>query len=162
MKIIDNFLPDYYFKTLSNITLGNSFSWYYNDGIDYPSDKRYQFIHHFYKLSGPTDSFNLIEPFLQFFNMKKVYRIKANLIPKTIFHRKSHFHTDWTGLTIPPDTKTAIFYMNTTNGWTEFKGSRKVKTVANRLVVFDPNKLHRGVSCTDQKRRVVINFNYGV
>ena len=55
---------------------------------------------------------------------------------------------------------TSIFYLNTNNGWTQFKKGGKVKCVENRLVTFDSNLEHAGVTCTDQKRKVVINFNY--
>ena len=36
----------------------------------------------------------------------------------------------------------------------------KVKSVANRLVTFPAGLRHRGTSCTDEKIRVVINFDY--
>ena len=47
-----------------------------------------------------------------------------------------------------------------TAGWTQFKKGGKVKSVANRMVIFDNNLLHAGVTCTDEKCRVVMNFNY--
>ena len=52
--------------------------------------------------------------------------------------------------------------LNTCNGYTKFKKSGKVKSVANRMVIFDSNLEHQGVTCTDKKRRVVINFNYDI
>ena len=57
-------------------------------------------------------------------------------------------------------TKTAVFYINTNNGWTEFKKGGKVKSVANRIVIFDSKLEHSGVTCTDENKRVVMNFNY--
>ena len=41
-----------------------------------------------------------------------------------------------------------------------FKKGGKVKCIENRLVTFDSNLEHAGVTCTDKKRKVVINFNY--
>ena len=41
-----------------------------------------------------------------------------------------------------------------------FQSWEKVKSVANRIAIFNSAKLHKAVSCTDEKRRVVINFNY--
>ena len=113
----------------------------------------------FYKKNpvGPTESFPKIEPYLPFFKMKELCRIKANLAPRTIFHRKTGWHVD----NLPCST-TAILYMNTNNGWTEFKKRGRVKSVANRAVIFDSNLEHRGVTCTDVERRVLINFNYEV
>ena len=55
---------------------------------------------------------------------------------------------------------TSILYLNTNNGWTAIKGYGKVENVANRMVIFDSNLQHSGVTCTDKNRRVVINFNY--
>ena len=73
---------------------------------------------------------------------------------KTIFNRSSGWHHDLDNMT------TAVLYMNTCNGWTQFKKGGKVKSVANRMVIFDNNLLHAGVTCTDEKRRIVVNFNY--
>ena len=55
---------------------------------------------------------------------------------------------------------TAIFYINTNNGYTEFEDGTRVESVANRIVNFPANLKHRGTRCTDQKIRIVINFNY--
>ena len=162
MKVIDNFLPDYYFRSLSNTILGDDFWWFYNEDTAIEGDGIPHFINIFYKTKGlatigPTSSFSLIEPYLSFFKMKELCRIKANLAPRTIFHRKTGWHVD----NVPCST-TAILYMNTNNGWTEFKKGSRVKSVANRVVIFDSNLEHQGVTCTDKKRRVLINFNYGV
>ena len=56
--------------------------------------------------------------------------------------------------------KTSVFYLNTNNGGTIFQNGKKVISKANRLVEFDSHQSHAGVDCTDQKVRVVINFNY--
>ena len=54
-----------------------------------------------------------------------------------------------------------IYYVNSNNGYTLFKASKKkVESVENRLVIFPTNLEHCGVSCTDNKQRIVINFNY--
>ena len=55
---------------------------------------------------------------------------------------------------------TSIFYMNTNNGYTKFEDGTKIESVANRLVSFPSNMKHKGTSCTDEKTRVVINFNH--
>ena len=86
----------------------------------------------------------------------KVYRVKVNTRPKTLFHRGcAGYHTDLTG-----STHTSIFYMNTNNGYTKFKKGGKVKSVENRMVVFPADLEHQGFTCTDKQRRVLINFNF--
>ena len=57
--------------------------------------------------------------------------------------------------------KTAIFYINTNNGYTEFQSGVRVSSVANRVCIFDSNLKHRGVTRTEgEHQRVVVNFNY--
>ena len=50
--------------------------------------------------------------------------------------------------------------MNTNNGKTIFKHGEEVNSVANRMVIFDSNLEHAATSHTDEKTRVVVNFNY--
>ena len=55
---------------------------------------------------------------------------------------------------------TAVFYVNTNNGYTIFESGEKVSSVENRMVIFDSNILHTGTTCTDERVRCVLNFNY--
>ena len=166
--VIDNFLPEYQFKQLSNVILSDYFPWYWNDGVvrghgDVNNSKSYQFTHRIFDLADRgilSDDYSVCDTLQQRLGVRKLDRIKMNLTPRTFFHRKGGMHTDLCGLTAIQ--KTAIFYVNTNNGWTEFKKGGKVKSVANRIVIFDSNVEHQGVTCTDEKRRVVINFNYDV
>ena len=56
--------------------------------------------------------------------------------------------------------KTCVFYLNTNDGYTMFKDGTKVESVENRLVLFDSQTQHCGTSCTDKRKRVVLNINY--
>ena len=51
-------------------------------------------------------------------------------------------------------------YLDNSNGYTKFKNGKKIKSEENKYVEFDSSLKHTGTSCTDKKRRVVINFNY--
>ena len=161
MKIIDDFLPSYHFNQLQSLIFGKSFPWYYYPGtliergsemLSGPS----QFVSTFYNENRQykASTFYIIDPVLSYLNCQELKRVKANLNIKTLFHRKSGYHIDWENVT------TAVYYLNTNNGWTEFEKGGKVKSVANRIVIFDSNLKHQGVTCTDEKRRVVLNFNY--
>ena len=159
MKVIDDFLPDYYFKSIHNTLLGFEFPWYYYKHVNYSDieDNMFQFVHVFYDEGEPTETFSLMEMCLQELGVRNLYRIKANLNPRTFFHRKTGYHTD---LEAWGPHQTAVYYVNSNNGYTEFKKGGKVKSVANRMVIFDSELEHQGVTCTNQKARVVINFNY--
>ena len=56
--------------------------------------------------------------------------------------------------------KTAIYYVNSNDGYTKFETGEIVESVGNRLVIFDGRIKHCGSTHTNQKYRIVINFNY--
>ena len=169
-QIIDNFLPEEQFNEISNLLMGIGMIWNYNDVVDYKggTQNQFQLTHSFYQ---PTKGYvssisNIIEPFIDLLKVGILIRIKANLTPRSEENKESKFHYDheYVGSRLPDDTLTsytAIYYVNTNNGYTLFKdGNFKVDSVANRLVIFDSSKLHKAVRCTDKEKRVVINFNY--
>ena len=170
MRVIDNFLPDYQFKLLSSIILGDEFSWYWNDKILEPEDKYYnpkdyQFTHTFFDRDPPVNGessiyYELIKnsSIFSLLGVNQLYKIKANLNVRTHFHRGGGMHEDFESH--PNIKNTAVYYLNTCNGYTKFKKGGKVKSVANRMVIFDSKLYHEGYCCTDQKRRVVMNFNW--
>ena len=169
-QIIDNFLPEEHFDKISNLLMGSGMIWNYNDVVDYRgSGSKTQFTHTFF---SSTKGFisplsDIVKPFIDLLKIDCLIRIKANLNVKCEENdRESKFHYDHelVGSKLPDGTLTsytAIYYVNTNNGYTLFKdGNYKVDSVANRLVIFDSSKLHKAVDCTDEKTRVVINFNY--
>ena len=163
IKVIDNFLDEEEFKQLQSIVLSQGFHWQFDDCIVVPNDGQYQFTHCIFNIryggvsSGYYSVFDVVQ---QKLGVKKLDRIKLNLNPKTVFHIKGGYHIDNNPSDPYQHTKTAVFYINTNNGWTEFKKGGRVKSIANRMVIFDSNLEHTGVSCTDENRRVLVNFNY--
>lgn len=154
-NIIDNFLPEYQFKQVQSTLLSSDFPWFWNQGICDSEDPFFQFYHCFYHIDrGYSEYGSLLSYIESKLNYKKLYRIKSNITTRTLFHRKTGYHNDYDDMT------TSVFYINTTNGWTQFKNGDKVKSVSNRIVIFDSNLEHSGNACTDQKTRILINFNY--
>tara|TARA_B100000927_G_scaffold255591_1_gene222433 strand:- start:325 stop:849 length:525 start_codon:yes stop_codon:yes gene_type:complete len=169
IDIVDNFLSEDDFNSLSSLMFSWDFPWYYNDFVvdeDSLLDD-YQFTHTFFNatrdvvsdsvfnLAWYTQYHNLISPIIEKLSVKKLERIKANVNPRTSTHQEGGFHIDFENIT------TSILYMNTNNGWTEFEVGDKIECIKNRLVTFDSNLMHSGYTCTDQKIKMVINFNYG-
>lgn len=156
IKIIDNFLSTTEFDRLSKILLSYDFPWYYSDSIDHPKDGNFQYFHRFYdNYDGYSDFYHIIEPTLNRIGGFKLHRAKANTTAARKFlKRKQSFHIDMENVT------TAILYINSNNGGTKFKKGPFIRSVENRMVIFNSNIEHCGVFCTDKKRRVVINFNY--
>ena len=55
---------------------------------------------------------------------------------------------------------TAIFYINSNDGYTEFEDGTIVNSIQNRILIFPGNLKHRGASPTDVKSRALLNINY--
>lgn len=168
IKICDKWLPEDYFNELKNLVLNQNFMWNFNEISVYPSDKEfddmqeYQFTHVLYANSKPTseiyDSFSKL-----FFKLGATILLKAklNLNPSTTEIKEKSFHTDIPILSTKNiQYKTGILYFNTNDGYTKFKTGEIINSVENRFVLFGGDLPHCGSSCTDQKRRVVLNLNW--
>ena len=171
MKIEDNFLVQEKFDELQALIMNRKYtgnkpplSWTYNEGIDYEKEdkNRFQFTHMFYFNGISTSPYmEKLAPILKIITPISLWRIKANLLTRTPEIVENAFHTDITQSEEKlKQFTTSIFYINTNNGYTKFEDGTKVESVANRLVTFPANMKHKGTSCTDEKRRIVINFNY--
>jgi hypothetical protein len=157
IKIIDNFLEKEISKNIKKILHSSYFPWYFNFGVNNVNDGYFQFVHNFYQENAPqSDYIKILNPILEKLNIFSLIRIKANLItitPKLIEHG---MHQDY----LIDNLKTAIYYVNTNNGYTVFEDETKINSIENRIAIFKTNKLHSGSSCTDKNTRIVINFNY--
>ena len=154
MQVIDNFLSEDEFKNLRSYISSTSFPWYF--GLVTTDSKIAQFVHTFYANDAPTSTWPQVEFFRLRLNMASLVRIKVNLNPRTetVQVHKDAFHTDY------PDITTAVYYLNTCDGYTLFEDGTKVNSVENRIVIFDSNMRHTGTSCTNESGRLVMNINY--
>ena len=163
MKIIDDFLSQSDFKTVQKFFLSPDLPWFWSNGISAKEQGNdyYQLVHKFFDTKNPFQNClsvkysNFLLPILNKLSPEYLLRIKANLRPHTSSHIISEWHTD-----MKLNQKTAIFYVNTNDGYTLFKDDMRVYSLENRLCVFDGHTEHAGSSCTNQRRRIVLNINY--
>ena len=156
-KVVDNFLDKDYFNQIKNFILSEEFPWYYNDRISNKNDPKdfYYFTHIFYiENSANSSGYDMWKNFLKKIDCKALIRIKANMYNNVNKKRKNKLHIDY-----PYSHKGCLFYLNSNNGETYFK-NKKVIPKENRVVFFDPSEPHSSSLCTDEKRRITINFNY--
>jgi hypothetical protein len=165
MNVIDNALNIDDYNFLKNLLLGSNFSWYFSDEKVEKNNMpfNYQFVHVFFRENAiNSDHFNSLKVFNNLLNIHTFIRIKANLTTRFEKVTPFDFHTDIPALDKKP-YKTAIYYLNNTDGPTYFKKDKKIEKiecVKNRLVIFDGKIPHTGATHTNSKTRVVINFNY--
>lgn len=124
---------------------------------------KWQLCHSFFHNGNVlSEYFYLVVPILEKLKIERLIRVKANLTENTKNTILYPFHTDISsenGENIE-DFKTAIYYVNTCDGYTQFKSGEKVECISNRIVLFDGNLLHAGSSTTDANWKCVINFNF--
>ena len=160
VKIINNFLDPKDFISLAQLFFEpfNNFPWFLstvNGPNPFVKDTCFQFVHTFFHDKKINSAFfkNLFL-ILERLKPKSLIRIKANLLTKSSKIIEHGYHIDYKNCT------TAIFYINSNDGYTKFKNGPLITSKENTLIKFNSNLEHTGSTCTDQNVRVVINFNY--
>ena len=158
MEIIDNFLSENDYILIKNTMFSNNFPWFLNPVLDSMRGENdsLELTHSFYyNYSWNSNSSNIIYPILNKINPSAILRIRAALMPKKISQIENAWHTD-----NDSDCITAIYYVNSNNGYTKFENGSIVESIANRFVFFNSQALHTGTFCTDEDFRCLINFNF--
>jgi|TARA_B100000287_G_scaffold84190_1_gene76869 hypothetical protein len=159
-KIIDNFLSEEKFFKVKNSILKSEFTWNLNPWVSnleetLKTTSSYYFTHLFYCGLFIDQDCDIFIDILNQLEVKSLIRIKANLYPSTdnIEYLSEHIDYEY-------EHRGAIFYLNTNNGYTILADGTKVESIENRILLFDPSKPHNSTTCTDDKCRVNINFNF--
>lgn len=165
MDIITDYLDEEKFLPIKYTMLDANFPWYYHSSVAYDRENfnslddpyNFQFVHSFYNGFRPNSNFiDLLAPFLDKMKINSLIKIKANLITRTdkIVEYPMHVDVD------APGSKTSIFYINSNDGYTKFEDGTIINSEENKFVTFDSSLKHTGTSCTNEKCRIVLNFNY--
>ena len=162
IKIIDNFLNKDQYDELHNAMFSANFPWYYANSV-MPEDRatcktfdNYQWGHSFYReYAFHSQHAMILLPIIKKLDPAAIVRIKGLMLSRTEENVEHGMHEDNTF-----NTTNALYYLNTNNGYTRFANGKKVDSIANRMVVFSSGLKHTGATCTDQKVRCAINFNY--
>ena len=159
-KVVDNFLKKNELKEIKNIYDNINFPWYYADRVAHIDDKKteiFYLMHLLYQNDKPNSGFFdvIIKPFLRNKFWNSLIRVKLNFFPNQnkfvehISHKDNNYKH-----------KGALFCLNTCNGYTKMYDGKKIDSVENRMIFFDPSKEHSSTNTTDKNKRVNINFNY--
>lgn len=170
MKIFDNFLDEGAFEKLDLAIMGQRMTWHFapftagkyesNGGPD-----QFFFGHTIYQNHTWTSGLSKdLAPLIQKIGPMALHMVRANLMTKSNSHVESEFHSDL-DLNSPTLDKvaqwtTAIFYINDCDGYTKLETGEIIESRQNRLLTFPANIRHLGATCTNEKRRVLINLNY--
>ena len=152
------FLTTDFFEKIKNIIMHLDFPWRRREHMAQDSDSMY-FSYGFYNNMDPNSELYRphIIPILQKLGAIAPIQVRANMSISELF-KKSGWHRDYDF-----KCKTAILYLNDCDGGTELKINNKItfiKADANKMLVFDTDVLHRGVTSKKEPIRYIINFNY--
>jgi len=158
MVVKDNFLDGTHLIQLDELIDNPLFAWFLQKEQIKGTKDGCWFSHMIYATESPRS--NLYDPvsemFWSYLKYVSLLRISINLLPRQNPPSISDYHVDIDDKRIT----TAIFYLNTNNGYTEFKDGNKIESVRNRLIMFPANTSHRAISQTDTSVRIVLNFNF--
>lgn len=185
IEVFDNIISKQDQENIENFMTGDEFPWFFSQAGYYntttfvteetkhlvetnPNIKEYFVLSHTtYDERGVVSSFNkpcvrILENIVK--EKYKLLRIKCNLSTKIeSFKPYEHNipHTDFDS----PNTKTAIFYVNSSDGDTFFFDNdgvviKRVTPKKNRLVLFDSTQLHAGSHPSKNDKRICINYNF--
>jgi len=162
-ELIDNFLPKDDFKRLKEL-LPKQVPFYFQEAINgfhskSEEDKTFYMTHMLYNWDNNfpvfSNFYNEYKIILDRLEVKSLVRMKLNLYPRTDTIETHKSHIDY-----PYEHKGCIFSLNTCNGATILEDGTKIKSVANRALLFDPSRKHSSTSCNDSKARLNVNINY--
>ena len=156
MKIIDNYLPEESFLKIQKTLMSPDFPYFFNRRVaDKTDTNNFYFTHTIYdKNLVNSDYYHTLEPLLTKLDTMFLRRVKVNCYTRSEKIIKHGSHQDY-----KMTHKGAIYSLNTCNGGT-YIGKKFVKSIANRILLFDPSVPHSSTNCTDEQARFNININW--
>jgi len=164
-EIKENVLSEGELSFLRETVMWNeNFPWYLTNEITFPHESEVHYATHmFYNIENPislervniSNFCTVLQPIVDKLEPKSILRMRANFYPKTPTIIENEPHTDY-----PFTHKSAIFSLNTCNGFTRLGDDITIDSVENRLLLFDSSMTHNSTTCSDTHGRFNINFNY--
>lgn len=159
-----NFLPLTEYVNIQRITMDGTFPYFFRGTVAYDNSHEEKFImgHRLYdwneggNLTESKYIEGILQPLLNVLQPKTLYRAQVNMNCRNDIRQFAHWHVDQPNM----QHSTALYYVNTNNGWTEFENGTKVPCIGNSIGIWSENIRHRGAYQTDTAVRICININY--
>ena len=160
MKIIDNYFDTNLVADITKTILRSDFPWYYLPAVadknEVESLHNFYYVHSVYSKFKPNSQLfeDFFLPIIEQLGVKSLIRIKINMYPKTdvVYEHGEHIDYDF-------KHNGCVLYLNNCDGYTKI-GKSIVNSVENRVVLFDPSLPHNSSTCTTNRFRLTVNFNY--
>ena len=163
MRVIDNFLDEEYFQYLyDKITDQMNFGWQFqtqvatHDQAEELSLHHYYFVHSlYYDYKIESEHYEDFHPLFRQLNVQFLHRARVLLYVNQGVQHIHDRHID-----TPCTSNTALIYMNTNDGFTEFETGERVESIKNRLLLFDGSVPHSSSTPTNTKERLLLSVTY--
>lgn len=171
IEIIDNFLDATNFNTIKNFIDNPKLSW--TRGRMLPENlilcnKEQNFQDGYILYCNGNyilSELEILFPILKKLQTKVLLKAKINKTYPTEKNTIIGWHTDITKehWAIDKNPMTAIYYINTNDGYTIIKENEKenfINCVENRIVIFDACLKHTAVTCSKSEYKLLVNINF--
>ena len=180
IKVIDNALPQLLADKLFEITHSSDFPWFLTRDVykviteDSNTVNTIQMGHTIFDSDSddPVHNPNLWLVCLEALGLiikttPNPLMVKFNLLLNNSNMSEGKYNTPHVDNALK-NSLSIIYYVNDSDGDTiifnetdtPFTIKQRITPKKNRAVIFDSNLEHMGYTCTNEKRRVVVNFNY--
>lgn len=164
MNIVENYFNRSIIDQLKELVNSPQLPWYYQENVVYyqgSGNSEEKHVDNFYHshivyedFKPYSNTFSIFIPVLKALEVNSLIRIKINKYPRTNKVIKHTAHKDYEF-----SHKGCILFLNSCDGYTEIE-NKKVTSVENRVVLFDPSISHNSTTCTNSRFRLTITFNY--
>ena len=163
MQVIDNFLEEDYFEYLYNkITDQKKFGWQFQRKVATYEENENRNLNHFYWVHSLYYDYKIesehYEDFHHLFRELKVQFLHRARCLLFVNQGVQHIHDRH--IDTPCTSNTALIYMNTNDGFTEFEDGERIDSIKNRLLLFDGSVPHSSSTPTDCRERMLISVTY--
>tara|TARA_Y100000401_G_scaffold97017_1_gene84192 strand:+ start:135 stop:656 length:522 start_codon:yes stop_codon:yes gene_type:complete len=161
-RVIDDFLPEEKYKNLEYLILGSDINWKLHNGtVGNPTswgDWRFTHVVYHQRAALNTKHKPDFFPVFEHLDIKALISCKLNCDVYTVEPEQRPWHTDQ--LIHADCTFTSILYFNDCNGKTIFEDGFSVESKRNRMLIFNSEQKHAGVTQTNTPRRYLLNTNF--
>ena len=164
-KVIDNFLNHGDFEKIVNTTNNANYKWVLWEKANTKSQEgQFQFAHVYIQRNTIIESLDDNVVYLIMKKLTELYkktqavtRARTNLFLKTDNPIGFGYHKD---IEDSKTHETILYYLEDSNGCTQFKTGEKIESKANRALIFPAHIEHQTLSHTDIIFRKNVNINF--
>jgi hypothetical protein len=152
-KVIDDFLDLEDLESIKSVILNKNFLWEIRECEE--GNNLFLELSHYSNNRPLSEFYNDLIPIMKKIEVLGLVEIKSNMYFKNTYlqsFKKQKKHDFSVG--------TAIYYLNSNDGYTLLQDGSKIESRENRIVLFEETTFYYETNCTNSTCRANITFNY--